>query len=199
MSNKKELFAIFDGTPAHTMIVVGLALSLLAPIIPRYKAASAASARAAYEQAGAFADLDMEAFRKEQEDARRVDAADDKLSPEDRAKHDEKRENDAKEKTAELDKKYDQIGRKRAWLEAQASVAGTRSHLVLNWLGRVLLLLGLLTLTFQADGTRQKIYLVVLLVTLFSSLAGVNLDLTAQGHMGDGPQSQELSPRDTHE
>lgn len=194
--SKKELFAIFDGTPAHTMIVVGLALSLLAPIIPRYKAASAASARAAFEQAGAFADLDLEGFKKQQDAERKADQDDDKLTPDDRQKHEEARVKAEKDKEAELDKKYDSIAKKRVWLEAQGSLAGTRSHLVLNWLGRVLLLLGLLTLTFQSEGTRQKVYLVVLLVVMFSSLAGVNLDLNANSHLGGGGGGD--MPAETH-
>lgn len=178
---------MFDGTPAHAMIVVGLAIVLLAPIIPRYKAASASDARATYEQAGAFAELDLEAFRKAQQKERRADEEDEKITPEDRQKRETDRQKAASTMADDLDKKYNQMGKKRAWLEAQGNLAGTRSHFVLLWLGRVLLLLGLLTLTFQSEGTRQKIYLIVLLVVMFSSLSGVNLDVAAQGHMGDAP------------
>jgi uncharacterized membrane protein len=205
---KKPLFAIFDGTPAHVMVVLGLALALFAPILPRFHAASVARAHAEYEQSVAFADLDLDAFKKQQQKQEdKEDKADRDQKPAvadpnvpdpmaakvaEHAKRSEAREAALSAKTDELDKTYDQMGKKRVWLEAQGDAAGARAHLILGWLGRALLLLGLMTLTFQSEGTRQKIFLIVLLVALFSSLSGVNLDLTAQGHLGEGTTSVDI-------
>lgn len=92
-----------------------------------------------------------------------------------------KRKEALEKKQEELDKKYDAIGPRRAIVEAQTAVAGTRSHLVIGWLGRLLLLLGLLVLTVQSEGVRQKVILIVLLVVMFSALSGVNPGFQAQG------------------
>ena len=80
---------------------------------------------------------------------------------------------------------------KKAYLDAQVSQAGTVSHHVLGWLGRLLLLVGLLVMTVQSQGLRQKILLLVLLVVMFSALSGVNLNFAAQGNMGESPRDVE--------
>lgn len=98
---------------------------------------------------------------------------------------DKKRKQALEKRLEELDKKYDAIGPRRAVVEAQTSMAGTRSHLVIGWLGRLLLLLGLLVLTLQSEGLRQKVALIVLLVVMFSALSGVNLGFQAQGNLGE--------------
>ena len=96
-------------------------------------------------------------------------------------------------KTEELERKYDTVPIRRQIAEAQTAVAGTQSHLVLGWLGRLLLVAGLLVLMLQSEGLRQKVILVVLLIVMFIALSGVDLDL-GQGHMGG---SSNTAPRVT--
>ncbi|HUO84084.1 MAG TPA: hypothetical protein VM534_03130, partial [Thermoanaerobaculia bacterium] len=90
----------------------------------------------------------------------------------------------ADEKRDELKKQYDRTRLKRDLLMAQSDAAGMRWHMAVGWLGRLALLVGLLVLTVRAEGPTQKIYLVILVVVLFSALSGVRLDLLAAGHMG---------------
>jgi len=216
----KDLFARLDGTPAHVLIIAGLALTLFAPLIPSFKIAEVVSARVASDQAESLIDLDLEELKRTQEAERKKDKEEGErdvgspftsatLTPEEQVKQQaerqkreaerQKREADRQkaleQKQEELKKKYDTIGRKRALLDAQTSAAGMRWHLVLAWLGRLMLLVGLLALTIQSEGVRQKVLLVVLLVVMFSALSGVNLDFLARGSLGESlPQTESSSP-----
>ena len=230
--DSRGLFATIQGTPAHILIIVGLALTLLAPLILSFKGASLASSQAEFDQMKAQKELDLEEFKRDQGELRKKSSEvikhkeateerkpvpfDPSLSPEqrdaqqkqeqekDRAiqelkkavdEKDKDREKALNEKKEELEKKYDTIAIKREIAEAQTAVAGTRSHLVLGWLGRLLLLVGLLVLMLQSEGLRQKVILIVLLVVMFSALSGVNLDFLAQGRMGGTtPRATEASP-----
>ena len=228
----KGLFATIQGTPAHVLIILGLALTLLAPLILNFKGAALASSQAELDKMKAQKDLDLEEFRRDQAELRKKSPEvirhkeaveerkpvpfDASLSPaqiEARQKEeqdkdkaiqelkkavddkDKEREKALNEQKEELDKKYDTIAIRREIAEAQTAVAGTRSHLMLGWVGRLLLILGLLVLMLQSEGLRQKVILIVLLVVMFSALSGVNLDFLAQGRMGGtAPRATDASP-----
>lgn len=228
----RGVFASLDGTPAHVLIIVGLALTLLAPLILSYKGAGLMSAQAEFENLKAFKELDLEEFKRQQDDQRKKSpefikykqAADevkpatldftlppeirDALRQQEQEKdkavqelkkavddRDKERKDALEKKQEELDQKYNTINPRREIAEAMTAVAGTRSHLVLAWLGRLLLLLGLLVLTVQSEGVKQKVLLIVLLVVMFSALSGVNLDFEAQGRMGGPPPAAERAPQ----
>ncbi|HLG17937.1 MAG TPA: hypothetical protein VJH03_26075 [Blastocatellia bacterium] len=225
----KGLFAALDGTVAHALIILGLALTLFAPLILNFKGAALAAAQAELDQIKSLKDLDMEEFKKRQDEERKkapevikykeaqeqykVTTIDpllpqevkDSLAKEqadkDKELQDLKKAVDDKEKQREqdmtkfkedLDSKYDTIEPRRDVLAAETSLAGTRSNLVIGWLGSLMLVLGLLVLTLQSEGVRQKVVLIVLLVVMFSALSGVNLDFVAQGRMGG---SQRMADR----
>ena len=88
----------------------------------------------------------------------------------------------------DLEQKNDTMVLQRDYLRAKASAAGTRIHLLFGWIGRLMLLAGLLAITFMSEGTQQKVVLVVLLVVLFSSLAGANLSILGAGQFGDSSE-----------
>jgi hypothetical protein len=50
-----------------------------------------------------------------------------------------------------------------------------------------MLLIGLLVMTLESDGMKQKVALAVLMVVLFSALSGVNVNFVAAGSLGDSP------------
>jgi hypothetical protein len=215
----KDLFAKLDGTPAHVLIIAGLALVLFAPLIPSFKLAEVSSARSAADQAQSLIDLDLEELRRTQEEERKKDKEESErdarsaftgatLTPEEQTRQQEERqkreaarqqrETDRQkaleQKQEELKKKYDTISLRREVLDAQASAAGMRWHLVLAWLGRLALLVGLLTLTLRSEGVRQWVLLIVLLVVMFSALSGVNLNFLARGSLGEEPQTESTLP-----
>jgi hypothetical protein len=64
-------------------------------------------------------------------------------------------------------------------------------HTIVGWIGSLLLIVGLLALTATTAGVTQKIFLVVLLLVLFSALSGVRVDFLAAGQMG-GDQSRSF-------
>ncbi|MGH9801588.1 MAG: hypothetical protein ACRD82_14590, partial [Blastocatellia bacterium] len=103
---------------------------------------------------------------------------------EERKKRADERQKVLDQKREELQKQFDIVSRKRDVLTAQASASGMRWPTVLAWLGRLMLLVGLLVLTIQSEGLRQKVVLTVLLVVLFVALSGVNLNFNAQGNLG---------------
>jgi hypothetical protein len=226
----KDLFSRLDGTPSHILIVVGLALALFAPLVLNFKVAGLASAQAELDKLKTFRELDLEEFKRQQqeerknspevvnynraleerkpvvtdvsmtitqrEDLQKQEEANNKRLQDLKKAVDEKdkeRQKASEKKQEELDKKYDTIPARRVVSEEQTAVAGTRSHLMIGWLGHLLLLLGLLVLTFQSEGVRQKVLLVVLLVVMFSALSGVNLNFLARGSLGEAPSQGESS------
>lgn len=177
--SSKGLFGLLDGTPAHVLIILGLALTLVAPVIVSFKGAALAGAQAQHDKQRALKELDLEEFKRQK--------ADEGLG-------EDERKQALSRKQEELDARYNTISTRREIADAMTAVSGTRSHLVLGWLGRLLLLLGLLILTVQSEGVRQKVLLVVLLVVMFSALSGVNLDFQAQGRMGEPARVTERTP-----
>ncbi len=227
----KGLFATLEGMPAHILIILGLALTLLAPLVLNFKGASLAGSQAEFDQLKTQKELDLEEFKRDQADKRKKSpeftrhkeateqrkpaSFDPSMTPEQRDavqkqeqekdkaiqelktaldEKDKEREKALEAKKEGLDQKYDTIAIRREVTEAQTAMAGTRSHLILGWLGRLLLIVGLLVLMLQSDGLRQKVILIVLLVVMFSALSGVNLDFLAQGRMGG---SSYTTPRIT--
>jgi hypothetical protein len=83
-----------------------------------------------------------------------------------------------------LESQYRIAQRRRDAIGAEASVQGMRAHLIVNWIGRFLLLLGLLMMTLRAEGTKQKVLVAVLLLAMLSALPGLQIDLTAGSRLG---------------
>lgn len=106
----------------------------------------------------------------------------------------EAREKVAEQKREELEKKYTVSTLKREALDEKASAAGARWHMVIGWLGSALLIIGLVILVIQSEGTRQKVILVILVLVMFSALAGLNLNLRAEGRMGDSGKPAQAAP-----
>jgi hypothetical protein len=183
------LFRLLDGVPAHAMVIIGLVGSLAAPLIPNCANAKREAAEAELEKAKALRELDLKEYTEDQEkkEAAKAAGADvampvpppDNASPEDPDKAKKAFEDS-------LDAKYDLAGHERDVAAARAAAAGVRSHLYVHWVGRVLLILGLLIMTLGATGTRQKVLVAVLLIVLFGSLTGVALDVGARASLGGG-------------
>ncbi|MGH9800644.1 MAG: hypothetical protein ACRD82_09790, partial [Blastocatellia bacterium] len=68
-----DLFAKLDGTPAHLLIIAGLALTLFAPLIPAFKFAEVQSSGVALEQVNSLIELDLEEFKRTQDEQRKKD------------------------------------------------------------------------------------------------------------------------------
>jgi len=181
----KDLFSKLDGMPAQVLVFVGFTLALLAPLIPHFEMAGAASAKAEYEKASALVDLDLEKFTHEQEAKAGGESIEGISSYTDMQARQTDLMKATKKKKDELEKTYTVFDLKREMIENQAAVPGTVLHLWIGWLGRLLLILGLLILTVQSEGVRQKVILIILLIVMFSALSGVNLDFGAQGHLGE--------------
>ncbi|MDD5542332.1 MAG: hypothetical protein PHX83_04090 [Acidobacteriia bacterium] len=181
----KNYFSRLDGTPAQILIVLGLLLVLAVPLIPRFREAAIDSARVRSDQAGQMIQLDMEKFNRDQTEERNRINSDSNLPLEERTKKLQALTDAANQKNDELEKKYDSNTLKRELLEAQANAAGSRIQFVISWLGRLMLLLGLLVITLQSEGARQKVILVILLVVMFTTLSGINFDFATIGHFGE--------------
>jgi len=179
------LFRLLDGPIAQAMVVVGLVAALAAPLIPDCTRARRDAAEAELEKAKALRELDLKEYNENEEKERAALAA----TPGPAGLNlptEEEREKKRKEFEAELDDKYDLAGHERDVAGARANAAGVRSHLYVHWIGRVLLIIGLLVLTLGATGTRQKVLIAVLLIVLFGSLTGIGLDVGARAHLGGG-------------
>ncbi|HUP62182.1 MAG TPA: hypothetical protein VNA69_17380 [Thermoanaerobaculia bacterium] len=203
------MFSKLSGAPAQILIILGLIFVLAAPLIPGFKSAAVARAQSEFTQLDSLMELDLDDLTRAQERERKadLDAAQREietpinysLGPEEiqrqqqqRAAEQEKRqarERDRQkafdDKKEELKKKYDSNARKRALIEAQVAASGMRWHRVLLFLGNAMLLIGLLVLTLESEGMRQKVALIILLVVLFSALSGVSLNFLAAGSMGE--------------
>jgi DNA repair exonuclease SbcCD ATPase subunit len=90
---------------------------------------------------------------------------------------------------------YKLADRHKAFHEAEISAQGAVLPPIIGWLGRLMLILGLLVLTVQSTGLRQKILLFVLLIVMLSALSGFNLLFATQGNIGEQQrQSERLTP-----
>ncbi len=203
------VFSKLDGAPVQILIIAGLVLLLAAPIIPSFKSARVTNAQTELNQVDTLTDLDLDDLKRSQEKERKADteAAEREnsapmnysLPPEEiqkqqqerraamekRQERERERQKVLDDRREELKKKYDTNKRKRALLEAQSAASGSRWHLILLFLGNAMLLIGLLVLTLQSEGTRQKVALIILLVVMFSALSGVSLTFLTAGSLGD--------------
>jgi hypothetical protein len=209
------VFAKLGGAPAQILIIVGLVFVLAAPLIPRFKSARVARAQTEFTQVDTLMELDLDDLKRTQDRERKADsdaaqrenaapinyslpAEEVQKQQQERQAAQQKRQEKETErqkvfddKKEELKKKYDSNARKRAFVEAQVAASGMRWHLVLLFLGNAMLLIGLLILTLESDGMRQKVALIILLVVLFSALSGVSLNFLAAGNLGDRGQGIE--------
>lgn len=181
----QDLFGKLSGNTAQALVILGLTLVLLAPVISAYRWADVSSARTKMEKSGQLIELDIENLRKEQQVERQKDNMDLVMTAEDRQRRENDRIQALNSRREELQKANDSISLRRNVLEAEIANAGQTIPLLLGWIGRLFLLVGLLTMTVQSEGTKQKVLLIILLVVMFSALSGVNLDFTAAGHLGD--------------
>jgi len=212
---REGLFSRLNGPPAQMLIIGGVVLVLLAPLIPSFKTARVVRAQTALEQVSALIEVDVEPLRRTQLREEKDDVAeaqrdratplDYSLGPEDvqrqqqarqaramaREQRERQREKALEDKLEELKTKHDANDRKRSLLVAQTSAAGMRWHLFLLFLGNAMLLVGLLVLTLESDGPRQKVLLVILLVIMFSALSGVNLTFFTSGTLGNDSSALE--------
>lgn len=203
-----QVFSRLNGAPSQALIVVGLVLVLAAPLIPSFKTARVARAQTELSQIDSLIDVDMDETKRAQDKERRVDqeAAERDRVPlnyslgqveiqkqlQDRQAREVTRQARERErqrvfddKKEELRKKYEPNERRRDLIDAQVASSGMSWHLVLSFLGNAMLLVGLLVLTLESTGVRQKIALVILLVVMFSALSGVNVNFLASGGLGD--------------
>ncbi|MCC6524323.1 MAG: hypothetical protein IT373_16815 [Polyangiaceae bacterium] len=163
---KRDLFAILHGTPAYVLLFVGLLLTLFAQVIPGCRAASVAAAEAELGRAEQLIEYDLADFEK-------------KLQPGDEGSL------KAKETEKKRLEQYYALGElRRDIVDIKATAAGTKAHLYLNWIGRVLLILSLLVLADRSEGGRQKVYLLVLALVLFGTLTGITLDVETKARLG---------------
>lgn len=184
----QNLFAKLSGTPAQILVILGLGVTLFVPAWRHYREAGVLKAQARFDQAVQMVKLDVEDFKKGQLTELKSLNENTTLSPQTRQEKVDQLRAAATAKMEELQKTYDDMPLKRAWLAAQSRAIDTRWPDLAGWIGRVMLLLGLLALTVQSDGMRQKSYLIVLLVALLASVASMSPDLSlaSLGQMGGG-------------
>jgi ABC-type multidrug transport system fused ATPase/permease subunit len=192
---------------AQLVIVAGLVLVLTAPLIPVFKTARVARAQTELNQMDTLVQLELDDLKRSQDRERKEDAEAaerDNSTPlnyalgaeevrkqqqqrlanqQKRQERESERRKAFEDKQEELRQKYDANARKRALVEAQVAASGMRWHRVLSVLGYFLLLIGLLAITLESDGMRQKVALIILLVVLLSALSGVSL--VVAGSLGD--------------
>lgn len=196
---RKTIFQALDGRPAQILVLAGLALTLLTPLIPSARYAAVDRARSSLNNAEEMIKLEMEELEREQErETKESQAAlagmgweQQQAATQQRQQRVAELQRIADEKREELKKRYDRTKLKRQLLSAQTAASGLWLHGVVDWLGSVLLIVGLLALTATASGLTQKVFLVILLVVLFSALSGVRLDFLAAGQMG-GQESRSF-------
>jgi hypothetical protein len=195
-----SIFAKLDGTTAHILVILGLFLMLLSPLITRFRSASVARAGIMAEQTDDLSRLDLQELRDQQEEDRKKDSAAN-LAPEEMSNRERTRSTVMEQKQQELKKKYNVTEARRDYLTATADLAGTRTQYIASFLGALCMLIGLLVMTVQSEGTRQKVMLIILLVVMFSALPGISLSLEGKSNLGGsggaGSPSEGLPSRPT--
>jgi flagellar motor protein MotB len=211
------VFSKLNGAASQALVVIGLVFVLAAPLIPSFKAARVARAQTELSQVDTLTELDLDDLKRSQDRERKEDVAAAErdqaplnyaLGPVEVQKQQQERQSretarQAREKERqkvfddkkdELKKKYDSNERRRELIDAQVAFSGMRWHLVLSFLGNAMLLIGLLVLTLESVGVRQKIALVILLVVMFSALSGVSINFLASGGLGEHSGSVMKQP-----
>jgi len=185
----RGLFGLVDGLPAQATVVVGLLLGLLGATLPSCGAASAARAAAELDRAEQLMAMDLDQLRAQQERERQAAAVQAAATGQTPDPGMAQRHQDAmRAQREQLKMQYGIDKLRREAIEANASARGPQAHLVLDWIGRLLLVLGLLALAFCAEGTRQVVLAAALVVVLLGSLAGIRIDLG----LGRGGPAMEL-------
>lgn len=187
---KRDLFAMLDGIPANIMIVLGLFLLLIGLTVPGCRRAYAESVEAEWRLASALMDHDLTQFREAQEnerEAERAAAAANPAAPPDIATNEANRQRALATEEQRLERSHEVAAKRRDALEAAASVEGMFAHRIFEWFGRLLLLIGLIVVTSQAQGVRQKVFLVLTVIVLLTSISGIDMDfdLGTRVHTGE--------------
>jgi len=213
---QNDWFSRLDGPTAQILIISGLILVLFAPLIPSFKTARVARAQMEFSQVDTLMEVDLQELVRVQERETKDDQAAaqrDRTTPLNyslgreevekqqqqrqaaetaRQEREIARQKALEDKTEELKKKYDATDRKRALLDAQISATGMRWHLLLLVIGNAMLLIGLIVLTLESNGPRQKVLLVILVVVMFSALPGVGINFL--GSLGSAESSVPRTP-----
>ncbi len=174
----QNLFAKLSGTPAQVLVILGLGLTLFVPAWRHYREVGVSKVQARFDQTLQMVKLDVEDFKKGQFAELKTLDANTALSPQARQEKVDQMRKAASAKMEELQKTYDDMPLKREWLAAESKAIDTRWPDLAGWIGRVMLLLGLLAMTVQSDGLRQKALLIVLLVALLGSVASMSPDMS---------------------
>lgn len=215
-TTRNDWFSRLNGPTAQILIIAGLILVLFAPLIPSFKTARVARAQTEFSQVDTLMEVDLQDLARAQERERKDDQAAaqrDRTTPINyslgqaevqrqqqqrqtaetaRQERELARQKALEDKTEELIKKYDANDRKRTALDAQISATGMRWHLVLLFVGNAMLLIGLIVLTLESNGPRQKVLLVILVVVMFSALPGVGINFL--GSLGSPTSSAVRTP-----
>jgi hypothetical protein len=215
-TTRNDWFSRLNGPIAQILIITGLILVLFAPLIPSFKTARAARAQTEFSQVDTLIEVDLQELVRAQERERKDDQAAaqrDRTTPINyslgseevrkqqqqrqaaetaREEREAARQKALEDKTEELKKKYDANARKRTLLDAQMSATGMRWHLLLLFIGNAMLLIGLMVLTLESNGPRQKVLLVILVVVMFSALPGVGISVL--GSLGSPTSSSVSTP-----
>lgn len=184
---RRDLFGLLDGIPANLMIVFGLFFLLIGLTIPGCRQAYASSVEADWRLASALMDHDLTQFREAQEREReqeRQQILANPTAPPDVSANETHRQAQLTAEQQRLERAHDVSAKRREALEAAASVQGLWGYRWVEWLGRLLLLLGLIVITSQAQGTRQKVFLVLTAIVLLTSLRGIDLDVDLGTRVG---------------
>lgn len=192
---KRDLFGVLDGFPANAMIVLGLFFLLIGLTVPGCRRAYASSVDAESRLALALLDHDLSVIRDQQErerEAERQQAIANPMAPPDTVANEARRQAQLASETRRLEGVHDVSDKRRDALEAAASVQGMFAHRVFEWLGRLLLLIGLIAVTSSAEGTRQKVFMVLTVIVLLTSISGLDLDFDLGTRVGTGDHATEV-------
>jgi hypothetical protein len=176
---KRDLFGLLDGFPSNILVVLGLFLLLLGLTIPGCREAFADSKEAEWRLAEALMDHDLTQMRRAQErerEAERQQAATNPAAVVDVSANEARRTAQLTAEEQRLERSHDIPDKRRAALEAAASVRGMWVYRWVEWLGRLLLLLGLIVITAQATGAKQKVFVVLTTIVLLTSISGIDFN-----------------------
>ena len=192
---KRDLFGVLDGFPANAMIVLGLFFLLIGLTVPGCRRAYASSVDAESRLALALllvADDAQVVVQEREREAERQQAIANPMAPPDTVANEARRQAQLASETRRLEGVHDVSDKRRDALEAAASVQGMFAHRVFEWLGRLLLLIGLIAVTSSAEGTRQKVFMVLTVIVLLTSISGLDLDFDLGTRVGTGDHATEV-------
>ncbi len=97
------------------------------------------------------------------------------------------------DKRATLATTYNIKALQRADVDARTTSRGTTASVHLQWMGRLLLLAGLLVIALNATGTKQKIAAILVILALFAWLTTVRFDFLTGTQLG--PVAEAAAPQ----